>query len=343
MYPLDSTLASRMVMAHLVVLWSMLLPSCGDQPVASPDASAIEPQDEDATIIIADDRLWTSYADGSLRFNADINPILKASCAGSSCHSIGSLFGWYTDNQANFDRDARAVWESVMDRSMPPAKAAALDPDARAKLLGYVAFLLDIKPIDVDEAGEVTWDSQGGTDGKIERTYDLANLDYANDVSPILYKGCGSSQCHAPGSPNGVFVSYQDKYLGWAGKAIPALRSGAMPPPGGTRTITDTERQVLIRYLEDFATAAQKDPNVDLRLNLSFAADINPIIIASCGTAGGCHVAGSTTRRPYENSEANVRADASGILYHLNRGSMPTGGATITAGEKQLLIDYLTH
>lgn len=92
----------------------------------------------------------------------------------------------------------------------------------------------------------------------------------------------------------------------------------------------------------------KKDDNDSTDKKLSFETDVNPIIKASCAKAGLCHGVGSTESTVYVDKEDNFKKSSAATRMGLpstNLQSMPKpdGGLTISAENKQILLDFLAQ
>ena len=112
-----------------------------------------------------------------------------------------------------------------------------------------------------------------------------------------------------------------------AAGAAPGSPAAAAPAPGAAPAAPP-------------APGAAPAPAAPPVVAVTFAATINPILTASCG-GGSCHTDG-TTQTVFVDNEANTKGAAAQIIDRLNAGTMPTGGKTISATDKAILIKFLT-
>jgi hypothetical protein len=84
----------------------------------------------------------TGGTDLNLQWENDINPIIKASCGGGSCHGAGSPFGVYVDSPATVKTAATKFLNRLQTTNdMPPAYATpeqALSPANEKKIVDYI-------------------------------------------------------------------------------------------------------------------------------------------------------------------------------------------------------------
>ncbi len=77
----------------------------------------------------------------TLAFTADIKPVLTAKCGGSNCHDDGGInpesSQWLNDEAKFTASDALARIQATTN-AMPPAAAAALTPEEKAKLVDFL-------------------------------------------------------------------------------------------------------------------------------------------------------------------------------------------------------------
>jgi hypothetical protein len=73
---------------------------------------------------------------------AEVAPVLRESCGGSSCHSVGTFNTTYVDNEKNVVRNAAAIATRITaadGRVMPPNTSdQTLTDEQRALLMSFV-------------------------------------------------------------------------------------------------------------------------------------------------------------------------------------------------------------
>lgn len=83
----------------------------------------------------------------------------------------------------------------------------------------------------------------------------------------------------------------------------------------------------------------EDDDSTDTKI--SFTDTVNPILKASCATGGKCHAVGTTESTQYVDKESSFKASTA--KAQLENGLMPKAGTTISAADKQTLLDFLAQ
>ncbi len=90
----------------------------------------------------------------------------------------------------------------------------------------------------------------------------------------------------------------------------------------------------------------KKADNTSTAKKLDFTTDINPIIIASCTGASGCHGTASKESGVYQGNEANFKKADVKTRLGLPKTDpiyMPKGSTSFADADKQKMLDFLAQ
>ena len=77
-----------------------------------------------------------------------------------------------------------------------------------------------------------------------------SNLDFTKDITPILTNSCGGSSCHSTGAPNPNLLQDETMFRGLADKVATRIHDGGgMPPANSGKSLSDSDRQQLLKFL----------------------------------------------------------------------------------------------
>jgi hypothetical protein len=194
-----------------------------------------------------------------------IDAILKTSCGGGSCHGPGAAAGVFVGNEAGVKAAAGKIQDRVRSGSMPaPGSGFSISPDAKTKLLAYVARQLaaaaTTTPPTTAPATTMppTTTLPPGETAAPKRLRECppaddvgtpaAPLAFATDLMPILDKSCGGAgTCHGPGSQGRqVFADDEAKFKENGNGVLFHLKAGSMPIG---RALSPEDKAKLIQYL----------------------------------------------------------------------------------------------
>lgn len=160
-------------------------------------------------------------------FATQIDPILKKSCAGTTCHSSNSVMGKgfrFVGNEAQF---RQAPLDHIEDATkMPPAGSAQISASDRELLVKFLRDDID------DEAAKGT-------------------SEFQTRINPIVRRSCAGAACHGDGTALGAeleFINKEDRMV----KASMPFLTGQKPIPETLKRarITNEDRAVFFEYMK---------------------------------------------------------------------------------------------
>jgi hypothetical protein len=89
-------------------------------------------------------------------------------------------------------------------------------------------------------------------------------------------------------------------------------------------------------------TSSSTTKTTEKTATLTFTADIDPIIKESCATSG-CHGTTGALSTVYVGKESAFKASKTESIKRLGSGDMPRSPGTISATNKQKLVDFLNQ
>ena len=197
---------------------------------------------------------------------------------------------------------------------------------------------------------------------------------FAADINPLLKASCAGALCHGAGSPFGAFVGDEAIFLSKGASVLDRITTtgpSIMPPVGTSKSLSESDRQLIVTYLGQqgisAAAAAPADPAADpaspspqtppptsaqtklcaevsatdkaAGLALTFA-EVNAVATPSCG-GGGCH-SGAAPHGFTDHAETwDSQTSAAGILVDIKTGAMPIGGRTLSTQGRGLIFSYI--
>lgn len=203
----------------------------------------------------------------SWSFTADIAPIIKASCAGTMCHGIGSPYQVLTQEEDKLLSQGSEVWRRLVTTSsaevMPkPGYGLILSTTAQKKILDYLAQKGVAEP---GQQGAKTTSSSPSTTtspayvppsnsvtklcANVTSDQKAAALTTAfTTVDAIANASCGGTGCHTGALPRG-FVGREDQLLSlsYAPGILTNLKTGGMPIGG--KTISEQDKALMMAYI----------------------------------------------------------------------------------------------
>ena len=75
-------------------------------------------------------------------------------------------------------------------------------------------------------------------------------LDFSQDVNPILTQSCSGSSCHSVGTTLGKRYEYVGQDSVFQEAPLSRISDGTMPPSSSGRTVLNTQREILSRFLQ---------------------------------------------------------------------------------------------
>lgn len=179
-------------------------------------------------------------------------------------------------------------------------------------------------------------------------------ITYADDIQYLLEDECVS--CHGPEGEYPDLSDYQSASEG-AEDALIAMENGSMPPDSPVaaedlKLFQTWMKDGLLEYEED-AVTPQEEQNTETPetpqdtseqggdTGIGFAAQVSPILEASCA-ANGCHnTASATAGYDFASFDGAAAGIADGIAS-IESGDMPIGNfPAVSAADLQLLKDWL--
>jgi hypothetical protein len=86
--------------------------------------------------------------------------------------------------------------------------------------------------------------------GLASSTESSASLDFSRDINPIMETSCAGAACHSTDSSMGAQYRFIGNEELFKKAPIRRLQDGTMPPASSGLTLPDSERNLLIQYLQ---------------------------------------------------------------------------------------------
>lgn len=77
-----------------------------------------------------------------------------------------------------------------------------------------------------------------------------SSYSFSSDVNPILERSCSGSSCHDAASTLGVQYRFIGDEAAFRNVPLKRLQDGTMPPASSDKTLPDSERSILIQFLQ---------------------------------------------------------------------------------------------
>jgi hypothetical protein len=161
-------------------------------------------------------------------------------------------------------------------------------------------------------------------------------------ISSSVRSSCGGSTCHDGSDLNRQNLMSELGLNNSATQSMTHLQNGTMPKP--PKTMESCAKQNLLNYFSFRNIGGSSMPNgapnpICTPITAPVYSQVSTIVASSCGISG-CHTSDNSLRKNLA-TESDLRNNKSSSLLRLQNGSMPKSPGTISACDKQTLINYL--